>query len=52
MRHGFRPQGAAPEFTTATASLTTYLNQRLTGVRQAPVPTAEVLRTMARQARS
>lgn len=52
VRHGFRPQGAAPEFTTATASLTTYLNQRLTGVRQAPVPTAEMLRTMARQARS
>ncbi len=51
VRHGFRPQGAAAEFTAATAGHTAYLDQRLTGVRQAPVPTAEVLRSMARQAR-
>ncbi|MDX3851697.1 hypothetical protein [Streptomyces sp. AK02-01A] len=52
VRHGFRPQGAAAEFTAATASLTAYLNQTLTGVRQAPVPTTEVLHAMARRARS
>ncbi|MEV0095971.1 substrate-binding domain-containing protein [Streptomyces sp. NPDC050738] len=51
VRHGFRPQGAAPEFTAATAPYTAYLNQTLTGVRQAPVPTSEVLHAMARQAR-
>ncbi|OCC09383.1 hypothetical protein [Streptomyces sp. PTY087I2] len=51
VRHGFRPQGAAAEFTAATAGHTAYIDQRLTGVRQAPVPTAEVLRSMARQAR-
>ncbi|MFM9558169.1 MULTISPECIES: substrate-binding domain-containing protein [Streptomyces] len=49
-RHGFRPQGAATEFTAATADHTTYLMQRLT-VRQAPVPTSEVLHEMARRAR-
>ncbi|MFD8864934.1 hypothetical protein ACFV1F_11295 [Streptomyces sp. NPDC059590] len=52
VRHGFRPQGAAPEFIAATAPHTAYLNQRLTGVRQAPVPKAEVLRDLARRARS
>ncbi|MEU4177660.1 hypothetical protein [Streptomyces sp. NPDC026589] len=51
VRHGFRPQGAAAEFITATADHTAYIDQRLTGVRQAPVPTAEVLRSMARRAR-
>lgn len=51
VRHGFRPQGAAAEFTAATAGHTAYIDQRLTGVRQAPVPTAELLRSMARQAR-
>ncbi|MBD0711655.1 hypothetical protein BU197_25835 [Streptomyces sp. CBMA291] len=51
VRHGFRPQGASNEFTTATAAHDTYLNQTLTGVRQAPVPTGEVLREMARRAR-
>ncbi|WBB63390.1 substrate-binding domain-containing protein [Streptomyces sp. WMMC500] len=51
VRHGFRPQGAAAEFTAATAPYTAYLNQTLTGVRQAPVPTAEVLREMAARAR-
>ncbi|UUU24639.1 substrate-binding domain-containing protein [Streptomyces sp. DSM 40750] len=49
-RHGFRPQGAATEFTAATADHTTYLTQKLT-VRQAPVPTSEVLHEMARRAR-
>ncbi|MER5551682.1 hypothetical protein ABT001_08370 [Streptomyces sp. NPDC002793] len=49
--HGFRPQGAAAEFTAATADHTAFIDQRLSGVRQAPVPTAEVLRTMARRAR-
>jgi hypothetical protein len=49
-RHGFRPQGSAKEFTAATAGLTTYLTPRLT-VRQAPVPTSEVLHEMARRAR-
>ncbi|MET8061758.1 hypothetical protein [Streptomyces microflavus] len=51
VRHGFRPQGAPAEFTAATAEHTDYIDQGLTGVRQAPVPTAEVLRTMARRAR-
>ncbi|CBG70498.1 putative membrane protein [Streptomyces scabiei 87.22] len=49
-RHGFRPQGAATEFTAAIAGRTTHLMQRLT-VRQAPVPTSEVLHEMARRAR-
>lgn len=51
VRHGFRPQGAAAEFTAATACHTAYIDQRLTGVRQAPAPTAELLRSVARQAR-
>ncbi|MFE5397982.1 hypothetical protein ACFQ9U_25900 [Streptomyces sp. NPDC056568] len=51
VRHGFRPQGATAEFTRATAAHTAYLNQELTGVRQAPVPTSEVLHEMARRAR-
>ncbi|MFD3519625.1 hypothetical protein [Streptomyces sp. NPDC058653] len=52
VRHGFRPQGAAAEFTGATAAHTDYLNQTLTGVRQAPVPTSQVLHRMAEKARS
>ncbi|GAA3977851.1 hypothetical protein GCM10022384_29510 [Streptomyces marokkonensis] len=51
VRHGFRPQGAGAEFTKATEAHTAHLNQQLTGVRQAPVPTSEVLREMARRAR-
>jgi hypothetical protein len=51
VRHGFRPQGDAAEFVAATASRTAYLNQKLTGVRQAPVPTSAVLHEMARRAR-
>ncbi|WP_171109963.1 substrate-binding domain-containing protein [Streptomyces sp. Z423-1] len=51
VRYGFRPQGATAEFTAATADHTDYLNQKLTGVRQAPVPTYEVLHEMARRAR-
>ncbi|WP_153455732.1 hypothetical protein [Streptomyces smaragdinus] len=51
VRHGFRPAGAAPEFTAATAPYADYLNQKLTGVRQAPVPTADVLNEMAERAR-
>ncbi|MFC9908824.1 hypothetical protein [Streptomyces sp. NPDC127197] len=51
VRHGFRPQGASGEFTSATAGHTDYLNQKLTGVRQAPVPTSAVLHEMARRAR-
>ncbi|MER8044865.1 hypothetical protein [Streptomyces sp. NPDC094032] len=51
VRHGFRPQGAPAEFTAATAGLTGYLDQKLTGVRQAPVPTSEVLHRMALRAR-
>ncbi|MEU1190293.1 substrate-binding domain-containing protein [Streptomyces sp. NPDC005859] len=47
IRHGFRPQGVAAEF----ASATTYLKQELTGVRQAPVPTSTVLHELARRAR-
>jgi hypothetical protein len=50
VRHGFRPQGAATEFTAATADHTTYLMQKLT-VRQAPVPESEVLHEMTRRAR-
>ncbi|RZB15834.1 hypothetical protein StrepF001_29175 [Streptomyces sp. F001] len=51
VRHGFRPQGATGEFTSATTGHTDYLNQKLTGVRQAPVPTSAVLHEMARRAR-
>lgn len=51
VRHGFRPQGASAEFTAATADHTDYIDQQLTGVRQAPVPTATVLRAMARRTR-
>ncbi|WP_370414627.1 hypothetical protein [Streptomyces fradiae] len=51
VRHGFRPQGAAAEFTAATAGHTGYLNQTLGGVRQAPVPTSQVLHEMALRAR-
>ncbi|MEV6741557.1 substrate-binding domain-containing protein [Streptomyces sp. NPDC051104] len=52
VRHGFRPQGDAAEFTAATAPYTSYLNQKLTGIRQAPVPTSAVLHEMARRARN
>ncbi|MER6994356.1 hypothetical protein [Streptomyces sp. NPDC000410] len=52
VRHGFRPQGAAAEFTAATAPHTDFLNQTLTGIRQAPVPTSKVLHEMAQRARS
>ncbi|MFD5568306.1 substrate-binding domain-containing protein [Streptomyces cadmiisoli] len=51
VRHGFRPQGGGPEFTSATDDHTDHLNQKLTGVRQAPVPTSAVLHEMARRAR-
>lgn len=51
VRHGFRPQGATAGFEAATAPYAGYLNQTLTGVRQAPVPTYAVLREMARRAR-
>ncbi|MCD7438827.1 substrate-binding domain-containing protein [Streptomyces lincolnensis] len=51
VRHGFRPQGSTAEFTRATAAHADYLNQKLTGIRQAPVPTSEVLHDMARRAR-
>lgn len=51
VRHGFRPQGASTEFTAATAAQTRYLNQKLTGVRQAPVPASKVLHEMALRAR-
>lgn len=49
--HGFRPQGATAEFASATADRADYLNQELTGVRQAPVPTSKVLHELARRAR-
>ncbi|MFD4142434.1 hypothetical protein [Streptomyces sp. NPDC058572] len=52
VRHGFRPQGAAAEFSAATTHHADFLNQKLAGVRQAPVPTAEVLHAMARRTRS
>ncbi|MFI9747401.1 hypothetical protein [Streptomyces sp. NPDC052494] len=51
VRHGFRPQGAGSEFTAATTGHAAYLNQTLTGVRQAPVPTSKVLHEMALRAR-
>ncbi|MFF4748784.1 hypothetical protein ACWD5R_05815 [Streptomyces sp. NPDC002514] len=51
VQHGFRPQGDTAEFVSATADDAAYLNQKLTGVRQAPVPTSEVLHQMARRAR-
>ncbi|MFB6714297.1 hypothetical protein [Streptomyces sp. NPDC056358] len=51
VRHGFRPQGAAAEFAAATKGHTAYIDQQLTGVRQAPVPTATVLRAMAGRTR-
>lgn len=51
VRHGFRPQGDSAEFTAATAPYASYLNQKLTGIRQVPVPTSAVLHEMARRAR-
>ncbi|MFG3659953.1 hypothetical protein [Streptomyces sp. NPDC047706] len=50
VRYGFRPQGASPEFTAATAKHTDYLMRKL-NVRLVPVPTFEVLHEMARRAR-
>ncbi|MFD3614202.1 substrate-binding domain-containing protein [Streptomyces sp. NPDC058676] len=50
VRHGFRPQGTTAEFTKATGAHAQYLNQTLTGIRQAPVPTSEVLHAMAHRA--
>ncbi|MFJ4811571.1 hypothetical protein [Streptomyces longwoodensis] len=47
VRHGFRPQGTVTGFAPAG----TYLQQELTGVKQAPVPTSAVLHEMARRAR-
>ncbi|MCT2592811.1 hypothetical protein LHJ74_23340 [Streptomyces sp. N2-109] len=52
VRHGFRPQGATAEFAAATEPHAGHLNQDLNGVRQAPVPTAEVLRKIAQRAKS
>ncbi|GAA2551178.1 MULTISPECIES: hypothetical protein [Streptomyces] len=51
VRHGFRPQGDVAEFAAAAVGRTAYLKQRLTGVRQAPVPTSTVLRELAQRAR-
>ncbi|MGW0930495.1 hypothetical protein [Streptomyces sp. NPDC002644] len=51
VRHGFRPQGAGAEFVQATQDHADHLNQELTGVRQAPVPTFEVLRELVLRAR-
>jgi len=51
VRHGFRPREATAEFTAATDAHTTYINQKLTGVRQVPVPASKVLHEMARRAR-
>ncbi|WP_229881690.1 substrate-binding domain-containing protein [Streptomyces alanosinicus] len=51
VRHGFRPQGDAAEFVSAAVGVSGYLNQNLTGVRQAPVPTSQVLHEMTRRAR-
>ncbi|WP_030202115.1 substrate-binding domain-containing protein [Streptomyces sp. NRRL S-87] len=51
VRHGFRPQGARAEFTSATKPYSDYLNQTLAGIGQAPVPTAGILRRMAQRAR-
>ncbi|MFJ3900769.1 hypothetical protein [Streptomyces sp. NPDC090025] len=51
VRHGFRPQGPAGEFTAAVAGQTGYLKQTLDGIRQAPVPTSKVLHEMALRAR-
>ncbi|WP_049581007.1 hypothetical protein [Streptomyces sp. SBT349] len=52
VRHGFRPQGATAEFTEAVSAHTAFLDEGLGGVRQAPVPTTDVLRTMAERARA
>ncbi|WP_052852656.1 hypothetical protein [Streptomyces avicenniae] len=51
VRHGFRPQGATAEFTEAAAAHPAYLMDGLDGIRQAPAPTADVLRTMAERAK-
>ncbi len=51
VRYGFRPQGDTKEFNAAAAPYTAYLNQKLTGVRQAPVPTSAVMHEIARRAR-
>lgn len=51
VRYGFRLQGSTADFTKATGHFTEYINQQLTGVRQAPVPTSKVLHDMAERAR-
>ncbi|WP_062215853.1 hypothetical protein [Streptomyces sp. NBRC 109706] len=51
VRHGFRPQGATAEFTEAAAAHPAHLRDGLDGIRQAPVPTADLLRAMAERAR-
>ncbi|MGW0826899.1 hypothetical protein [Streptomyces sp. NPDC002845] len=51
VRHGFRPQGATAEFEAAAARHSTHLMPKLT-VRQAPVPTSEVLHEMTHRAKS
>ncbi|MBB5938230.1 hypothetical protein [Streptomyces zagrosensis] len=53
VRHGFRPAGDTSEFAAATAGHGAYLRQKLTGtVQQAPVPTVEVMRDIARRSRA
>ncbi|MFE6777118.1 hypothetical protein [Streptomyces sp. NPDC057702] len=53
VRHGFRPSGDVSEFAAATAKHGAHLRQKLTGtVQQAPVPTAEVMREIARRSRA
>jgi hypothetical protein len=50
-RNGFRPQGTTAEFSETVAPHSAYLLDELTGVRQAPAPTTDVLLDMAERAR-
>ncbi|MEW2546014.1 substrate-binding domain-containing protein [Streptomyces sp. NPDC047002] len=50
--HGFRPRAARAAFDTATAGDDAYLNRPLRGIVLAPVPTSDIIRRMAREARS
>ncbi|MCF3964556.1 hypothetical protein [Streptomyces fuscigenes] len=52
VRHGFRPRAARAAFEQATTGDDAYLNRSLAGVVLAPVPTSDVIRRMARGARS
>jgi hypothetical protein len=52
VRHGFRPRAARAAFDEATAGDDAYIDRSLDGVVLAPVPTSDIIKSMARRARS